>query len=122
MGIKPSGLGLRLSSLQLHLLPRFALCGLRCPFAEPFTTTTSPFLRTGFPACEGMPALGVTAVNPLILLFPINPPSRTGLRLRVRARFSGSRSEPELSLSLSSGICGVFCREDLVLDLVVGPK
>jgi hypothetical protein len=107
IGIRPSGLGLRLISRHPLLLPGIS----RCPFAVPFVSTASAFRRAGL---EGVTVAVLPEVRGAIRFLP-----STGLLLLVLARFSGS--EPELSASsyMAVGEVMPFARD---IDLVIGPK
>jgi hypothetical protein len=107
IGIRPSGLGLRLISRQLLLFPGIS----KCPLAVPFASAGPAFRRVGF---DGVIAEVLPAVKGAMRLEP-----RTGLLLLVLARFSGS--EPGLSESSSTGV-GEETRFARDIDLVIGPK
>jgi hypothetical protein len=105
MGIRPSGLGLRLISLQLH--PALALAGDRCPFvAFPF-----PFGVNSIGAGLGVETAGVRPV--IFLLF-------MGLRLLDLALRDNSAPESDLS-SISSSIGSCCAAAFFLADLVMGP-
>lgn len=99
--MSPSGLGLRLKSLQLQ--PGLALVGDRCPFTCPL-----PFGANEAGFCFGVDF--VVDVRALILRVC------AGLRLRVRARRRSSWSS-SISSSIGSGDCAAL----FFADLVVGP-
>lgn len=104
MGIKPSGLGLRLKSLQLQ--PLLALVGDRCPFVvSPFGVTSTGL----FGILEDVIALaGVRAAIFMgLLLFD--------LALLNSAFTSSSSSRSSL---IGSGVVACF----FFADLVTGPK
>src|SRR4051794_7985368 len=117
MGMRPSGLGLRLKSLQLQPVYIAGVGGKRCPFdLVAAFSGRSPFVNGAeaigvWPFATGL-AVGFVDVSLASFLVSI------GLRLRVRAlRRSGLSSS---SRSSSTGF-GVVNRL-LAADLVVGPK
>lgn len=102
MGIKPSGLGLRLNSRQYLLA---AAAGDRWPFVSPFATTSwGAFFCARF-RCRPSADPDCASVRPLCLL-------RRTEASRLPLRFLARPSDPELESAEVSAI-GCGCDEDV---------
>lgn len=134
MGIRPSGLGLRLKSLQLHPKDAAGVGGDKCPLISgPFSATPFVFMAeieaaavvlavalSGTVAVSGLRVLVAAAavfeaflgLNRLTFLV-----SR-GLRLRVRALRNSGLSSSSKSSDTGCGVASLL----LAADRVVGPK
>jgi hypothetical protein len=108
MGIKPSGLGLRLISLQFQ--PKLALAGERCPF----DTFPLPFATAGI----GGVSITVCVAEVLATVRPDILSTLKGLLLLDLALLKSLLESSSISSSIGVWAATLF----FLADLVMGPK